>query len=153
MAPSIGPAHGVQTRPRPTPVIRPPATPGLARRAPTAGTRAVARSHAVARAGTSNVSPKTAITTIAASRSVELGRCSAWMIWTLARVKNEKLAMSPAITRYGLRRSPSAPLARTIGRIGRTHGETAVTRPAMRATNMSRIMVDSAIADRGTSNL
>jgi hypothetical protein len=39
------------------------------------------------------------MTTMARSRSVELGKCSAWMIWTLANVKNEKLAMRPAMTR------------------------------------------------------
>ncbi len=152
MAPRIGPAQGVQTRPRPTPVIRPPATPGLARLAPTAGMRAVTRSHATARAGTRSVSPKTAMTTMAASRSVELGRFRASMIWTLASVKNEKLAMSPAITRYGRRLSPSAPVASTIGRIGSTQGETAVTSPAMKATTISRAMNDSGGESQERSN-
>ena len=152
MAPRIGPAQGVQTRPRPTPVIRPPATPGLARLAPTAGMRAVARSHATARAGTSRVSPKRAMTTMATSRRVELGKFRASMIWTLARVKNEKLAMRPAITRYGRRRSPSAPVASTIGRIGSTHGDTAVTSPATKATTISRTMIDSGAAAGERSN-
>src|SRR5450755_4445054 len=43
-APRIGPAHGVQTRPRLTPVTRPPTNPGWAILAPMAGKRAVARS-------------------------------------------------------------------------------------------------------------
>jgi hypothetical protein len=80
--------------------------------------------------------------TMAASRSVELGRCRALISWTLARVKNEKLAIRPTMTRYGRRRSPSAPVARTIGRMGSTHGETAVTSPATKATTMSSSMSD-----------
>src|ERR1035437_2491318 len=142
IATRIGPAQGVQTRPRPTPVISPPATPGRASRTPTPGRRAVSRSNPVVRAGTSKVRPNTAMTAMAMARSVELGRRRAWMIWTLARVKNEKLAMRPAITRYGRRRSPSAPVASTIGRIGSTHGDTAVTSPATNATTISRSIVD-----------
>ena len=57
------------------------------------------------------------------------------MIWTLASVKNEKLAIRPAITRYGRLRSPSAPVANTIGSMGSTQGDTAVTSPAMKATD------------------
>ncbi len=156
MAPRIGPAQGVQTSPRPRPVMSPPTTlacfgsvgcPSVKvlldrpiNRPPTPCNLTVARSQIWLTAGTSNVRPKIAMTAMATSRSAELGRWSAEMTWTLASVKNEKLAIRPTITRYGRRRSPSAPVASTTGRIGRTHGDTAVTRPATNATSTSSSM-------------
>jgi hypothetical protein len=85
--------------PAPVAITREPGVDGVINRAPARCSRPVARSNTSETAGTRSVSPKIAMMAMAMSRSAELGSPSAEMIWTLASVKNVKLAISPAMTR------------------------------------------------------
>ena len=49
------------------------------------------------------------------------------------RIETTNIVTSPATIAYGRRRPPLAPPARTMGRTGSTHGETAVITPARNA--------------------
>ena len=81
-------------------------------------------------------------TAIARFRRRSSGRPRAERSAAAVSVKTVKLTTSPAMMANGLRGPPVAPPASTIGSTGRTHGETAVTIPATKATPRSSSILE-----------
>lgn len=86
--------------------------------------------------GTSRTIPTSTRVTIAMYRFTLSGSPSAEMTYARTTTEIVNVATRPTTIPSGRRRPPDAPPASTIGRTGRTHGETAVAAPATKPKRM-----------------
>ncbi len=135
----IGPAQGAHTNPRLTPVRKPgqKPLPCLGSLLAMRGMKLRARSTHRLNFGTIMLNPSKPITLTAMMRRVCAERPSRRTICEIARVKMEKLMISPVMTPNGRRLPLAAELDNTMGRTGSTQGDNTVTMPESNENKIS----------------
>ena len=126
MAASTGPAHGTMTRPRLAPSRKPPPTSRPLLRVK----RASGRSTSTPTLGKISVAATRKSSARATFRSTSSGRPSRSSSHAAKSTESVKLTTRPATIAYGRRGPPAAEPASRTGSTGRTHGDSAVIRPA-----------------------
>src|SRR3989344_521494 len=149
----IGPTHGVHNRPRDNPTITPPTKPLFVS---VLGAKPVSLENNCSRItwnlGINKTAPKPPTMNTDTSLNVSAGISIKRIIVVKKSVKKVKLATNPRTTPSGLILSfwlfPKLE-ERTIGSIGKIHGDKIVTIPAMKAKRINKITLDSQAVWKG----
>ncbi len=139
----IGPTHGVQISPRLTPNNNPLQKPFPFGVLPETLEASLVNNFSMStwKLGKSKVAPKRRIITTEIFRKISAEIPVARTIADKNSVKSVKLRTKPVTMPIGLLCPPFIDPDNTTGSIGRMHGESIVTKPAIKEKNTSKIML------------